>query len=184
MKPKAKAGLSGTGVAMMEVSRVQQFHPLFPKIKSHFDERASGYSGLICKQGFYHGCPVLYFQRASWTNDRMDQLKNETGIFFSIWMDEKTASKNRAHYNIHALKLRKLAGYKIASRDFANDFRSRFVSARSTWPNVSVDYGPLTLMQGWIETELNTFEADALVLIEKFEHLAPQIDRLLELRRK
>jgi hypothetical protein len=39
-------------------------------------------------------------------------------------------------------------------------------------------------MQGWIETELNTFEADALVLIEKFEHLAPQIDRLLELRRK
>ena len=158
MKPGGKAGLSGTGVAVMEASCVQQFHPLFPKIKFHFDERASGY--------------------------RMDQLRNETGIFFSIWIDKKTASMNRANYNIHAFKLRKLAGYAITSRDFANDFRSRFASARSAWPNMSIDYGPLTLMQGWIETELNTFEADALALIKKFEHLAPQIDRLLELRRK
>jgi len=184
MKPEGKAGLSVSGVAVMDANHVQQFHPLFPKIKSHFDERAAGRSGLVCKQGFYHGCPVLKLQRASWTNDRMDQLRNETGIFFSIWMDEKTASKNRAHYNIHALKLRKLAGYTITSRDFANDFRSRFVSARSTWPNVSVDYGPLTLMQGWIEVESHNFEANALFLIKKFEHLAPQIDRLLELRRK
>jgi len=184
MKREDQAGSSETGVAVMEASRVQQFHPLFLKIKSHFDERAPGCSGLICKQGSYDGCPVLKLQKASWTNDRMDQLRNETGIFFSIWMDEKTASMNRTNYNIHALKLRKLAGYAITSRDFANDFRNRFASARSGWPNVSVDYGPLTLMQGWIATELNTFEAGALDLIKKFEHLAPEIDRMLELRRK
>ena len=184
MKREDKAGLSGTGGAVMEASRMQQFHPLFPKIKSHFDERASGCSGLICKEGFYHGCPVLKFQRASWTNDRMDQLKNETGIFFSIWINEKAPTIDRTNYNIHAFKLRKLAGYAITSRDFANDFRSGFASARSGWPNVSVDYGPLTLMQGWIETELNTFEAGVFALIKKFEHLAPQIDRLLELRRR
>ena len=54
---------------------------------------------------------------------------------------------------------------------------------RAAWPNVSVDYGPLTLMQGWIEVHLHSFETGALVLMERFEQLSPLIDRLLESRR-
>ena len=104
--------------------------------------------------------------------------------FFSVWMNEVSTRKNHANYNIHALKLRQLEGYSITSRDFANDFRKIFASMRNAWPNVSVDYGPLTLMQGWIKIDQNSFEKDTLALMERFKHLSPLIDRLLESRRK
>jgi hypothetical protein len=167
----------------MAATDSQQIQALFPKIKSRFDQRPS--DGLICKQGLYNDCCVLKLQKAAWTNDRMDQLRNETGIFFSIWTNAKAAAgKNRANYNIHALKLRQLAGYSITSRDFANEFRKSFSSLCAAWPNVSVDYGPLTLMQGWIEVDVNRFEKDALGLMERFQSVSPLIDRLLALRRK
>ncbi len=63
---------------------------------------------------------------------------------------EKWTRRNRANYNIHALKLRQLKGYSVTSRDFAKELRDNFENIRGRWPNVSVDYGPLTLMQGWI----------------------------------
>jgi hypothetical protein len=157
---------------------------LFLKTKFRFDERQPGRDGLICKQGIYHDSLVLKLQKAAWTNDRMDQLANETGIFFSIWANAGTTAGSRANYNIHALKLRRLAGYSITSRDFANDFRKNFASMRAAWPNVSVDYGPLTLMQGWFAIDLDTFEEDALALMERFQQVSPMIDRLLESRRR
>jgi len=163
---------------------MKQFRAAFPKIKARFDERQSGVDGLICKQGFYKDCAVLKLQKASWTNDRMDDVRNKSGIFFSIWIDKKAASNHRANYNIHALKLRQLKKYSITSRDFASDFRNRFASMRNAWPNASVDYGPLTLMQGWIEVNLNSLEKDLLVLMERFKDIAPVIDRLLESRRR
>jgi hypothetical protein len=165
----------------MEDADVHRFRKVFAKIKACFDQRNS--DELICKQGFYNGCSVLKLQKASWTNDRMDRIQNKTGIFFSIWIDETAASKNRANYNIHALKLRHLKGYSIASRGFANDFRDSFASRRDAWPNVSVDYGPLTLMQGWIEIDRREFEKDLLVLLERFKAVSRLIDRLLKSRR-
>jgi hypothetical protein len=99
-------------------------------------------------------------------------------------MNEESARKNRANYNIHALKLRQLEGYSITSRDFANDFRKGFAATRNTWPNVSVNYGPLTLMQGWIEVDSNSLEESLLFLMDRFNHLSPLIDRLLESRRR
>jgi len=42
----------------------------------------------------------------------------------------------------------------------------------SLWPNVSVDYGPLTLMEGWIEVDSVHFEGDVLVLMERFQSLS------------
>jgi len=54
----------------------------------------------------------------------------------------------------------------------------------SVWPNASVNYGPLTLMQGWIEVDSNSFERDTLVLMERFKDLSPLIDRLLESRKR
>ncbi len=170
---------------------------LFAKVQARFDERTS--DGLVCKRGYYSGCAVLKLQKPSWTNDRMDRVENETGIFFSIWANAKAASQKRAEYNIHALKLRRLAGYSITSRDFAQEFRSGFARMRDGWPNVSVDYGPLTLMQGWIEVapdraeqdileqdilEQDILEEEILALMERFRLVSPLIDRLLQARRK
>lgn len=162
--------------------KAQELQKLFAGIKAQFDERTPEHDGLICKQGFYMGCYVLKLQKASWTNDRMDRVQNETGIFFSIWASEKAA--NRIHYNIHALKLRRLAGYSITSRVFADAFRERFASVQDDWPNVSVKYGPATLMQGWIDVEAGDAEKNIRALMQRFEQISPIIDHQLEARRR
>src|ERR1700692_3681896 len=99
-------------------------------------------------------------------------------LFFSVWIDEEAARKSRAKYNIHALNLRQLKEYSIASREFANEFRDGFAGKRDAWPNVSVDYGPLTLMQGWTAIEPKSFEADVLDLLERFKRVSRMIDRM------
>ena len=160
---------------------VQQFRAVFVKIKARFDVRDN--DGMICKQGFYNNCSVLKLQRASWTNDRMDRVQNKTGIFFSVWIDQDSANQSRANYNVHALKLRQLQGHSIMSRDFAKDFRAGFAPMRDRWPNVSTDFGPLTLMQGWIQIVPNEFEDDVIALLERFRPVSRLIDRLLDSRR-
>jgi hypothetical protein len=159
----------------------QPFDEVFAKIKARFDEQSR--NGLICKQGSYKVCSVLKLQKPSWTNDPMDRVENTSGIFFSIWMNNRSMMKNRANYNIHALKLRDLKGYSIKSRDFAFDFRNAFASMRGAWPNVRVEGGPQTLMEGWIKTDSVQVEKEMLDLMDGFESLSPLIDRLLESRR-
>lgn len=166
----------------MEVAVVPPLDAVFARVAAGFTKRSR--DGLVCKQGSYKACSVLKLQKRSWTNDPMDRLENTSGVFFSIWTNETLIGKNRAHYNIHALKLRELEGYSITSRGFAMDFRKGFASMRSDWPNVSVDYGPLTLMEGWIEIDSVHFEEDILRLMERFQTLSPLIDRLLESRQK
>ena len=166
----------------MPMSNPQEFDALFAKVKARFDQRPR--DGLICKRGFYRSSAVLKLQKASWTNDPIDQLQNVSGIFFCIWISAASISKNRVNYNIHALKLRQLNGYSIASRDFASDFRNAFASMSHMWPNVGVDHGPLTLMEGWIAIDASSFENDILALMDRFELLTPLIDRLLESRKK
>jgi len=168
---------------LTKASGMPDLRELLPKIKSRYEQRNSG-GTLLCRQGFHKDCAVLKLQKTSWTNDSFDRIQNESGIFFSIWVNADDFGKGRVNYNIHALKLRKLIGYSIASRDFAADFRDRFASVGDCWPNVSVNYGPLTLMQGWSRTNLEHFEEDALVLMERFKDLSPLIDRLLESRRR
>ena len=160
----------------------QPFDAIFARIKTRFDEQIR--YGLICKQGSYQTCSVLKLQKPSWTNDPMDRLENTSGIFFSIWTSDPLRTKNRTNYNIHALKLRELKGYSIKSRDFAFDFRDAFESVRSAWPNVSVDYGPQTLMEGWVRADSVHFEEELLNLMDGFQSLSPLIDRLLESRRR
>jgi len=53
----------------------------------------------------------------------MERVENTSGIFFSIWTNDRSIKKNRANYRIHALKLRELKGYAITRRDFAGDFQ-------------------------------------------------------------
>jgi hypothetical protein len=151
----------------------------FREIKARYDERHPG-QDLLCKQGFYKNCSVLKLQKPSWTNDPMGQVRNRSGIFFSIWINGESAKESRANYNIHALKLRELKSYRIASKDFAEEFRKNFV--KKSWPNVSVDYDPLTLMEGWEEVALNKLEEDIPPMLERFRQVSPLLDHLLDKR--
>jgi hypothetical protein len=160
----------------------EPFRKTFRQIKRQFDGRAAREPGLVCKEGFYGGCPVLKLQKAAWTNDSMRNVPNQTGIFFSVWLSDDAIAKNQANYNIHALKVRLLEGYSITSNDFAQDFRKAFAPLRRSWPNVSLDYGPQTLMQGWIEIEPKTFERDVLALMNRFQKASRIIDGLLAKR--
>ena len=166
----------------MGVGVVPPLDAVFARVAGSFARRSR--DGLVCKQGSYRACSVLKLQKRSWTNDPMDRVENTSGIFFSIWTNEASIEKSRAHYNVHALKLRELEGYSITSRRFARDFRKGFAPMCSDWPNVSVDYGPLTLMEGWIEIDSVHFEEDILGLMERFLTLSPLIDRLLESRQR
>src|SRR5208283_2840856 len=158
-------------IVPMRAGTAQKLNAVFANIKHRFQGRND--QGLVCKQGSYNACCVLKLQKASWTNDPVDHIQNKSGIFFSVWTNEASMRKNRANYNIHALKLRQLKGYAITSRDFASEFRKGFASMHNAWPKVSVDYGPQTLMQGWIEVDSNTLEKDIVVLLERFKRLSP-----------
>lgn len=133
--------------------------------------------------GCWHESAVLKLQKRHWTPDAPASASSEAGIFFSAWLDAKSLRQHRVRYNIHALKLRSFPGYSLQSREFAAAFRSAFASASREWPNVSTDYGPQTLMEGWIDLDPKKIEADVAALIRRFLPLADVIDRLLDQRK-
>lgn len=110
-------------------------------------------------------------------------IPTDIGIFFSVWIEPKGVSANRVFYNIHALKLRRLSAYRLESRKFAEAFRKRFAPSAQSWPNVSVDFGPQTLIQGWIELDDKRLAEDVADLVRRFIPLAPLIDELLAERK-
>jgi len=93
----------------------------------------------------------LKLYKREWTNDLNSPMTAEARIFFSIWINDKTIRANKISYNIHAFKLRNLKGYSIVSKEFADSFRKQFKTVQDNWENVSIDFGPLTLMEGWTE---------------------------------
>ena len=103
------------------------------------------------------------------------------GVFFSAWIDAGALRHGRVNYNIHALKLRDLPGHEIRSRDFASSFRTAFTSSPTAacWPNLSLDHGPQTLLEGWIPLRPDSLESDVVALAERLVSLAPLIDALL-----
>jgi hypothetical protein len=110
----------------------------------------------------------------------MKSVPNQTGIFFSIWLDEESVQRQRLKYNIHALKLRQLTAYRATSIDFAKEFRKHFAGLQSDWPNIRVDFGPLTLMQGWIPMIEKNMGRDVLGLMNRFGKIVPIIDTMLQ----
>jgi hypothetical protein len=154
----------------------------FQSIKTRYESQSKRDPTLVCKTGFYGNCPVLKLQKAAWTNDDMKSVPNRTGIFFSIWLDDQSIALQQIKYNIHALKLRELKTYKATSIDFAKEFRSRFAEMESDWPNIRVDFGPLTLMQGWIPLVEKTLDRDVLRLMNRFGKISPIIDEMLKSR--
>ncbi|WP_265428393.1 hypothetical protein [Chryseobacterium sp. YIM B08800] len=102
-----------------------------------------------------------------------------------IWIDQEAFSKKILKYNIHALKLRQLNGYALQSRAFADSFRQKFREFEQKWENVSVQFGPQTLMEGWIPLNDETIQEDIINLINNFIEIASLIDEtLLEFQKK
>lgn len=139
---------------------------------------------IAAHAGCWHESAVLKLQKRRWSNQPPAAGPSEVGLFFSVWVDAKGIKQRRAFYNIHALKLRSLAGHAIQSREFAAAFRSAFTPSKADWPHVSTDYGPQTLMQGWIGLDSPRFEDDVAELARRFIPLAELVDRLLDQRKK
>ncbi|WP_147263321.1 hypothetical protein [Roseimicrobium gellanilyticum] len=131
---------------------------------------------LRCEVGDWMDSAVLKLQKDSWTSGGTAQ-----GIFFSIWLGEKELKARRFNYNIHALKMSDLPGHFVKPREFAAAFREKLEAddLNSGWPNLSTDYGPQTLMQGWMPLDEVTFRQDVEALIERFVGMLQVIDALL-----
>ena len=136
-------------------------------------------TGLICRTSVFEQCPGVRLYREDWL---LNGVTPSVGVFFSVWTNSSDTSP-RLHYNIHALRMRKLPSYRITSREFAEEFRGKFQKLAKLWPNVSVKYGPLNLMEGWTELNAKSFESDVLQLMNRFSDIAPIIDTMLDRRR-
>jgi len=123
-------------------------------------------------------CDVLKIYKNAWANPSKDPVTSPSRIFFSIWVDPD--NKHQLFYNIHALKLRQLKGFKIESRKFAETFRKEFKPFSHKWENVSTDFGPLTLMQGFVTLEQKTFLHEVLKLSNNFLGIEHLIDQTLD----
>jgi hypothetical protein len=162
-----------------------RFGEIFRDIKTRYEKQPRREPELICREGFHMNCDVLKLQKASWTNDDLSKIGNpKGGIFFSIWITEEGGRRGRADYNIHAIRLRELKGYRLTGNDFCDQFRKRFKRLSGSWPNVNTDGGCLTLFEGWIEIEDKSFVRDVLMLMNRFQEIAPVIDDLLNQRIK
>ncbi len=122
---------------------------------------------------------VLKLYKKLWTNQFQDPLTSESRIFFSIWVSDSSIKEQKLLYNIHALKLRQLKNYSIQSRKFADVFRDRFKPFEHKWKNVRVEFGPLTLMEGWLNIDVVNFQDDILELANKFLEIEHLVDDTL-----
>ncbi|MEI9958989.1 MAG: hypothetical protein WDM90_22350 [Ferruginibacter sp.] len=129
--------------------------------------------------GVFFDSVFLKLYKKEWSDPSHDALTAPSRIFFSIWINDKSIAEEKLLYNIHALKLRLLPGYKIESRKFAVTFRKDFKKYEKHWPNVSVDFGPLTLMEGWVKFDEENFQNDILKLSNQFLAIEHLIDNTL-----
>jgi hypothetical protein len=149
----------------------------FEKAASGLDAGLLAQKGLDVEVGIWLRSVVLRMHKKTWANKPFERPQSDAAIFFSIWLNlnDKGVKAGRLFYNIHALKLRQLRGYRITSREFAADFRARFQPFARHWPNVSVDFGPLTLMEGWLALDAATLTAAAAPAEGETEAAAPAI---------
>jgi hypothetical protein len=124
-------------------------------------------------------CVVIKLYKRAWANPGTDALTSTTRIFFSIWADDSSMADQEISYNIHAFKLRHLAGYSIESRKFADAFRAKFKKYEAQWKNVSVQFGPLTLMEGRQSVNMENLQDDVLELLNNFLKIEHLVDETL-----
>ncbi len=144
------------------------------------DEKRFAAKQINIATGIYQQEAVfLKLYKKSWASTLQDPLTAESRIFFSVWVTDGAIQQQQLLYNIHALKLRKLQGYTIESRKFADTFRNSFKPFETAWPNVSVQFGPLTLMQGSVKTGQDNFQDKIIQLSNNFLTIAHLIDDAL-----
>lgn len=122
---------------------------------------------------------ILKLYKKSWSYPTHHPLTASTRIFFSVWVNETALKEQKLYYNIHAFKLRLLKGYNIQSRRFATIFRKQFMKHVNDWQNARVDFGPLTLMEGWLITNNETIQSDIKNLANSFTKIEYLIDETL-----
>lgn len=127
---------------------------------------------------------VLKLRKIHWSSDPVDAIRSTNGVFFSVWVDEASARRQRLRYNLHALKLRDLPGYAIKSSKFAADFRAAFAKRAREWSYVSTDFGPQTLFQGFLESPTDRWDTTIAELATAFLPLGEVVDDLLAARRE
>lgn len=150
-----------------------------------FDKKKLEKSGLEIQTGIWLNSVVLRLQKKNWANNPDEKPHSGSAIFMGIWIDQEAFSKKILKYNIHALKLRQLNGYALQSRAFADSFRQKFREFEQKWENVSAQFGPQTLMEGWIPLNDETIQEDIINLINNFIEIASLIDEtLLEFQKK
>jgi hypothetical protein len=158
--------------------------PTFQKISDRLAMTTLTNSQLEIKAGIWVQSAVIKLQKKNWANEALNSKPSGPAIFFSVWISNKSIKEHQILYNIHALKLRKIKGYKITSREFAAAFRKNFKPFEHEWPNVSTAFGPLTLMEGWEKLDPGNYEEVVVKLVNLFLKIDFIIDNLLEERKK
>ncbi len=151
----------------------------FQKASTQLDKKVFREKQLEVAAGEVLNSVFLKLYKKSWTNPCKDPLTSGSRIFFSIWTNNSAIEEQKLFYNIHALKLRHLKGYSIQSRKFADNFRKNFRDYEHNWQNVSVNFGPLTLMEGWQQIYLENFQDDIVKLANNFIDIEHLIDNTL-----
>lgn len=162
---------------------MKRFLPVFRQAAARLDPVLKRH-GLESRAGLWLDSAVLKVTKPGWGAASAPAAAAHGEIFFSVWIEEKGLKQKRVFYNIHALRLRKLEAYALQSREFAAAFRAQFAPVSRAWPNVAVNYGPQTLMQGWIEWDETRLADDLVALTERFLPLGAVVDGLLEARKK
>ena len=151
----------------------------FKKSADRIDKKMLNEKHLKINVGVTLNSIVLKLYKTEWANDKTDPINAKTRIFFAIWVNDETIKRHKVFYNIHALKLRELKGYSITSRAFANSFREDFMKFERNWKNVSVEFGPLTLMEGWEHFKNESLENIIVKLANNFSSIEYLIDNTL-----
>jgi hypothetical protein len=152
----------------------------FEQAAGKLDKGLLAAKGMEFKTGIWLDSAVLKLQKKNWVSDPNELFQPGPSIFFSVWVNDQAIKESKLLYNIHALKLRKLKGYSIASREFAEAFRKKFKPFADHWPNVSVKFGPLTLMEGWKKLEMDRLKEDVLELAGRFLEIGHLVDEVLD----
>jgi hypothetical protein len=156
-----------------------EYLDIFQKAADRLDKKKLNKKRLEFAVCLYKTSVCLKLYKEAWANPGTDALTAPTRIFFSVWINEEWPKEQKIRYNIHALKLRYLKGYTIASREFAETFRSRFNAFAHEWPNVNVQFGPLTLMEGWQNANEQTLQNEIVELSNRFLQIEHLIDENL-----
>jgi hypothetical protein len=152
---------------------------IFQNAADEIDKNVLAQKQLEVATGLYGDSVFLKLYKKSWASPSPNPLTAQSRIFFSIWINDSAIAEEKLLYNIHALKLRLLKGYSIASRKFADSFRGYFAEFEQQWPNVSLNYGPLTLMQGWIQPDPEKMREEIVELSNNFLEIESLIDQTL-----